>query len=54
MGAWVSLLLLVIAALLLLLRADAGTIMGFEPSDFAMIMAGIALVIFIGSSLAGS
>ena len=54
MGAWISLLLLVIAALVLLLRADTGTIAGFEPSDFAILLAGVALVIFIGSSLAGS
>lgn len=54
MGAWISLLLLVVAALVLLLRADAGTIAGFDPSDFAMMIAGAALLIFIGSSLAGS
>lgn len=54
MGAWISLLLLVIAALVLLLRADSGPIAGFEPSDFAMMIAGAALLIFIGSSLAGS
>ena len=54
MGAWISLLLLVIAALVLLLRADTGMIAGFEPSDFAILLAGVALVIFIGSSLAGS
>jgi aspartyl protease family protein len=54
MGAWVALLLLVVAALVLLLRADAGSIAGFEPSDFAIMVAGVALLIFIGSSLAGS
>jgi aspartyl protease family protein len=54
MGAWLSLLLLVVAALLLLLRADAGTMFGFEPSDLAILIAGVALLIFIGSSLAGS
>jgi aspartyl protease family protein len=54
MGAWIALLLLVIAGLALLLRADAGTIAGFDASDFAVIVAGIALLIFIGSSLAGS
>src|SRR4029078_11359468 len=54
MGAGISLLLLVIAALVLLLRADTGMIAGFEPSDFAILLAGVALVIFIGSSLAGS
>ena len=54
MGAWISLLLLVIAALVLLLRADTGPIAGFDPPDFAILLAGVALVIFIGSSLAGS
>jgi len=54
MGAWIALLLLVIAGLALLLRADAGSIAGFDPSDFAVVVAGIALVIFVGSSLAGS
>ena len=37
MGAWIALLLLVIAALALLLRADAGSIAGFDPSDFAIL-----------------
>ena len=54
MGAWIALLLLVIAGLALLLRADAGSIAGFDPSDFAIVVAGVALLIFIGSSLAGS
>lgn len=54
MAAWVALLLLVIAGLALLLRADAGSIAGFDPSDFAIIVASVALLIFIGSSLAGS
>jgi aspartyl protease family protein len=54
MAAWVALLLLVIAGLALMLRADAGTIAGFEPSDFAVLAAGLALLIFIGSAIAGS
>lgn len=54
MGAWIALLLLVVAALTLLLRADSGSIAGFDPSDFAIGMAGIALLIFMASSLAGS
>ena len=54
MGAWIALLLLVIAGLALLLRADAGSIAGFDPSDFAIVVAGVALLIFMGSSLAGS
>ncbi len=54
MGAWIALTLLVIAGLALLLRADAGSIAGFDPSDFAIAVAGVALVIFLGSSIAGS
>ena len=54
MAAWIALLLLVIAGLALLLRADAGSIAGFDPSDFAIVVASVALLIFVGSSLAGS
>jgi aspartyl protease family protein len=54
MGAWVALTLLVIAGLALLLRADAGPIAGFDPSDFAIAVAGVALLIFLVSSLTGS
>src|SRR5262249_27930952 len=54
MGAWIALTLLVIAGLALLLHADAGSIAGFDPSDFAIAVAGVALLIFLGSSLAGS
>jgi aspartyl protease family protein len=54
MAAWVALLLLVIAGMALLVRADAASIAGFDPSDFALILAGLALLIFIASSLAGS
>lgn len=54
MAAWVALLLLVIAGLALMLRADAGSIVGFDPADFAVIVAGLALLIFIGSAIAGS
>lgn len=54
MAAWIALTLLVVAGLALLLRADAGTIAGFEPSDFAIAVASIALLIFVGSSLSGS
>jgi aspartyl protease family protein len=54
MGAWIALVLLVIAGLALLLRADAGTIAGFDASDFAIAMASIAMLIFVASSIAGS
>src|SRR5204863_2251905 len=54
MGAWIALMLLVIAGLALLLRGDAGSIAGFDPSDFAIAMASVALLIFLSSSIAGS
>jgi aspartyl protease family protein len=54
MAAWIALLLLVVAGLALLLRADAGTIAGFDPSDFAIAVGSVALLIFIGSAVAGS
>ena len=44
MAAWIALLLLVIAGLALLLRADTGTIAGFEPSDFAIVVGSVALL----------
>ncbi len=54
MSAWIALGLLVVAALTLLLRADAGSIAGVDPSDFAILAAGLALVIFIASSITTS
>jgi aspartyl protease family protein len=54
MGAWIALTLLVIAGLALLLRADAGSIGGYDPSDFAIAVASVAMLIFIGSSIASS
>jgi aspartyl protease family protein len=53
-AAWLALLLLVLAGLALMLRADGGSIAGFDPSDFALIIAGVALVMLIGSAIAGS
>ena len=55
MGAWIALTLLVIAGLALLLRADAGSIAGFDPSDFAIaVRRRRCSSIFLGSSIAGS
>jgi aspartyl protease family protein len=54
MGAWVALTLLVVAGLALLLRGDTGSIAGFDPSDFAIVVASVALLIFLSSSIAGS
>ncbi|HEX5958450.1 MAG TPA: TIGR02281 family clan AA aspartic protease [Hyphomicrobiaceae bacterium] len=54
MAGWIVLLLLVIAGLALMLRGEAGLIAGFDPNDFAVVVASVALLIFIGSAIAGS
>src|SRR5947209_19746089 len=48
---WVLLLLLGVAALVLVLRHDQGTIAGFESGDFASLVYKIALLIFIGGAV---
>ena len=48
MPAWLGIILLVIAAIILMLRPDGGTIGGLEQGEFAGIMTGVALLIFIG------
>lgn len=48
MTAWLGLIILVGAALVLILRSDGGSIAGLEQADFANIMTGVALLIFIG------
>ena len=54
MGAWLALGLLISAAIILVLRHDTGSIGGFEPADFAGIMAGIALLIYLGGAIFSS
>lgn len=53
MGAWIALLLLLVAGIALLVRGETDTIAGFDASDVAIAMAGLATAIFIGSSLLG-
>ena len=45
---WIGLILLIGAGLFILLRGDAGTIGGLETGDFAALVAGLALIAFIG------
>lgn len=54
MGLWIGLVLLALAGIALVLRGDQGDIVGLEPSVFAALTAGIALMIFMGVSLAGA
>lgn len=51
MSSWIALGLLVISALILVLYHDQGTIAGLQSSNFAGLMASVALLIWIGSSV---
>ncbi len=48
MSAWLGLVILVVAAIALVLRADGGNIAGMEQTDFANIVTGLVLLVFIG------
>jgi aspartyl protease family protein len=48
MTAWIGLIILILTALVLMLRGDTHPIGGLEPGDFASLMTGVALLIFIG------
>jgi aspartyl protease family protein len=54
MSAWMILLLLVVAGLVLLLRPDAGSFAGLDPADVAVVVGGIALLIFVASAVAAT
>jgi aspartyl protease family protein len=51
MGAWIALGLIVAGGLVLLLYHDAGTIAGLDQSTVAGLVAGVALLIFLGGSV---
>jgi aspartyl protease family protein len=50
---WLLLLLLLVGGLALVIAGDTGTVAGLDPAAFASLVAGAALLIWIGSSLAG-
>jgi len=51
---WIALGLLCAAAVALIVSHDAGSIAGFSNEAFARLVAGLALVVFIGSALFGA
>ncbi len=54
MAVWVALGVLCAAAVALIVSHDAGSIAGFSNEAFARLVAGLALVVFIGSALLGA
>jgi aspartyl protease family protein len=53
-GVWIALGLLCAAAVALIVSHDAGSVAGFSNEAFARLVAGLALVIFLGSALLGA
>jgi aspartyl protease family protein len=51
MGPWIALGLLIVAGLVLVLQNDAGTIAGLDNASFAGLVAGLALLIYLGGSV---
>ncbi|MGD9866974.1 MAG: TIGR02281 family clan AA aspartic protease [Hyphomicrobiales bacterium] len=51
MSSWIALGLLVAGGLVLVLYHDAGTIAGYDPGMIASLVAGLALLIYLGSSV---
>lgn len=51
MGGFVAMGILAIAAGLLLLRGDSGTLAGFDADSFGFLAMGLALLVFLGSGL---
>ncbi len=54
MGLWIGILFLALAGVALMLRHDQGDIFGLELYQFAAFTTGIALLVFLGTSLLGS
>ncbi|MEL6372641.1 MAG: TIGR02281 family clan AA aspartic protease [Pseudomonadota bacterium] len=53
MAAWIALLLLIVTGVVLIASHDAGTVLGMQIGDFAMLATMAALLIFIGGALIG-
>jgi aspartyl protease family protein len=54
MGLWVGLVLLALAGIAIVTRSDGGDVFGLDPSDFAVLAGGVAVLIFVGLSLGGA
>jgi aspartyl protease family protein len=54
LAAWLAILALIVAAIALVVSNDAGTIVGMSNEAFARLVAGVAILIFLGGALTSS
>ena len=54
MAAWLAILALIVAAIALVVSNDAGTIAGMSNEAFARLVAGAAIIIFLGGAVTSS
>jgi aspartyl protease family protein len=54
LAAWLAILALIVAAVALVVSGDAGTIAGLSNDAFARVVAGVAILIFIGAAVTSS
>jgi aspartyl protease family protein len=54
LAAWLAILALIVAAIALIVSNDVGTIAGFSNDDFARLVAGAAILIFLGGAVSSS
>lgn len=54
MAAWLAILALIVAAIALVVSGDAGSIAGMSNETFARVVAGVAIVIFLGGVVTSS
>lgn len=54
MAAWLAILALIVAAVALVVSNDAGSVVGLPNEAFAQLVAGVAILIFLGGAVASS
>jgi aspartyl protease family protein len=54
LAAWLAILALIVAAIALVVSNDVGTIVGMSNEAFARLVAGVAILIFLGGALTSS
>jgi aspartyl protease family protein len=54
LAAWLAILALIVAAIALIVSSDSGTVAGLMNDDFARLVSGLAILIFIGGAAISS